>query len=436
MARIELIKAREVLDSRGRPTIEAEVLLEGAWGRAIAPSGASTGLHEAHELRDGNHARFSGWGVQKAVKNANTQIASAVKGKTFESQSEFDATLIELDGTPNKARLGANAILACSLAFAHAKAALSGLSLWQHLSKDNGRTPSMPLPMINILSGGLHAGRRLEFQDFLVVPHAAKTLMEALEWTHEIYKRALGACVKATGYNPQLVADEGGIGPDLPDSTSALKLLTRAVRSVGFTEQQVGIALDVASSHFYRKPFYRIDGKRLRSAEMVDYLERLADKFPIISIEDGLAEDDWAGWELLTARLGNRIQLLGDDLFVTNPVRLKRGIDAGIANAILIKLNQIGTLTETIKAVTAAHSAGYKTVISARSGETEDSTMSDLAVGINGGQIKIGSITRSSRLAKYNQLLRIEESSVVKPWKKLGWAWKTAPDRQKGRNKA
>jgi len=429
---IRNVLGREVLDSRGRPTVEAEVILEGgAFGRAIAPSGASTGIHEALELRDSKPQRFSGFGVQAAVRNINRTIAKEILQAIYASQEEFDRALIELDGTPNKSRLGANAILACSLAYAHASAAEAGVPLWKHLGRLSGQPATMPLPMINIISGGLHAGRQLEFQDFLVVPYGARSIMEALEWTHEIYKAALVTCVRSAGYNPQLVADEGGIGPNLPGNTAAVKILRDCLKGIGLGNEAVGIALDVASSHFYEDGLYHMEGKRLGARQMVDYLERLVDKFPIISIEDGLAEDDWAGWELLTERLGKRIQLLGDDLFVTNAQRLSRGIEAGVANAVLVKLNQIGTLTETLETVKLARENGYHSIISARSGETEDCTMSDLAVGVNGRQIKIGSITRSSRLAKYNQLLRISENPQVKHWKKTGWAWNMVPERIK-----
>lgn len=420
--RIERLLAREVLDSRGRPTIEAEIVTAaGARGRAIAPSGASTGAHEALELRDGDSRRFGGYGVRKAVRNVNTIVAPAVRGRNLPTQADLDALLIGLDGTPGKQRLGANAILAVSLAAAHAAAAESGAPLYRHLAALTGSSPSMPLPMINILSGGLHAGRRLDFQDFLIVPQGARSIMQALEWTWTVYQAALKRCVKTAGYNPQLVADEGGIGPALPDNESALKLLTAAIRDAGFkAPAQVGIALDVASTHFYRggKYILRADRRRRSSADMVDFLEELVERYPVLSIEDGCAEDDWKGWHLLTERLGGRIQLLGDDLFVTNPERLRKGIDEGCANAVLIKFNQIGTLTETLEAMRLAKDAGYRTVVSARSGETEDSTMSDLAVGAAGGQIKIGSITRSSRLAKYNQLLRIAEDREVRHWRR------------------
>lgn len=422
------LRGREVLDSRGRPTVEVEVELEGAWGRAIAPSGASTGAHEALELRDNNSSRFSGYGVQKAVRSVNRTIAKKLSGQRFASVAEFDGAMLELDGTEKKSRLGANAILACSLAFAHALAAHRKQRLFELFCKISGQPSSMPLPMINILSGGLHAGRQLDFQDFLAVPYGAETIMQALEWTHEIYKAALSRCVKKTGYNPQLVADEGGIGPNLPSNEAALRLLRDAIWDAGFRSGGVGIALDVAATHFYSAGKYRMkaDGKQRSASEMATYLQRLADKYPILSIEDGMAEDDWRGWELLTERLGKRVQLLGDDLFVTNVRRLQKGIDAGVANAVLIKLNQIGTVTETLQALSLARSAGYHPVVSARSGETEDCSMSDLAVGTNAAQIKIGSITRSSRLAKYNELLRISELRGVRHWKKRGWAWDSA----------
>jgi enolase len=426
--KLEAIRAREVLDSRGRPTVEVEVLLEGASGRAIAPSGASTGAHEAHELRDRNPIRFSGLGVQTAVANVNRTIARALTGRPFHSLAEFDHALIELDGTSNKIRLGANAIVAASMAFAHALAAAQQRPLSALFSELSGVPPTMPLPMINILSGGLHAGKQLDFQDFLIIPYAARSTMQALEWTHEVYKAALARCVKTAGYNPQLVADEGGIGPNLPSNEAALKLLTAAIADAGFRERGIGIALDVASTHFYSAGQYqmRADGKLRTARQMTDYLVRLVDKYPILSIEDGLAEDDWSGWELLTEKIGSRIQLLGDDLFVTNTSRLSRGIASSVANAVLIKLNQIGTLTETLAALQMARDSRYATVVSARSGETEDATMSDLAVGTGAAQIKVGSITRSSRLAKYNQLLRLAENKAIRHWKKRGWKWDNA----------
>lgn len=418
--KITRIIAREVLDSRGRPTVEAEIELDGgAAGRAIAPSGASTGKHEALELRDGAPARFGGYGVKKAVRNVTWIIAPRLQGEEITSQRDLDRLLVELDGTPNKSRLGANAILAVSLAFAHAAAAADRVPLYRYFAGLAETRPSMPLPMINILSGGLHAGRLLDFQDFLIVPAGARSIMQALEWTWAVYQAALKRCVKSAGYNPQLVADEGGIGPALPDNEAALRLLTAAIRDAGFqAPQQVGIALDVASTHFFKGGRYvlKAEGKRRTPAEMVDFLETLVDRYPIVSIEDGCAEDDWAGWKALTERLGGRVQLLGDDLFVTHPARLKRGIEEGCANAILIKFNQIGTLSETLDAMRMAREAGYRTVVSARSGETEDSTMADLAAGADGGQIKIGSLTRSSRLAKYNQLLRISEDRTVRHW--------------------
>lgn len=421
--KITSIRAREVLDSRGRPTVEAEVELDGGVvGRAIAPSGASTGKHEALELRDGDGTRFGGFGVRKAVRNVTKVIAPQLAGCEIESQQKLDEALIACDGTPDKSRLGANAMLAVSLGFAHACAAAKGEPLYRHIASMAGTKPSMPFPMINILSGGLHAGRCLDFQDFLIIPVGAKSIMQALEWTYAIYQAALKRCVKVAGYNPQLVADEGGIGASLPDNESALKLLTAAIKDAGFrAPDQVGIALDVASTTFFRSGRYSLktvgEKRRRTSAEMVDYLELLVQRYPIVSIEDGCAEDDWRGWRLLTERLGSRIQLLGDDLFVTNPARLERGIEEKCANSILIKFNQIGTLSETLQAMAVARRGGYRTVVSARSGETEDSTMSDLAVGADGGQIKIGSITRSSRLAKYNQLLRIAEDRSVRHWK-------------------
>jgi enolase len=417
--KISRIVAREVLDSRGRPTVEAEVHMDsGAWGRAIVPSGASTGRHEALELRDGDSRRYGGAGVRRAVDHVMRRIAPALVGPDWNNQGFLDAHLLEMDGTADKHNLGANALLSVSLAFAHAAAAANGVRLYQYFAQLTGRSPSMPLPMVNILSGGLHAGRQIDFQDFLAVPLGASSYTQALEWIHEIYQAALRRCV-AMGYNPQLVADEGGLAPNVAGNEAALELLTGAIADAGLaSDNQVGIAIDVAATHFWRNGEYVLnaDQKRLTSAKMVEYLEQLAGRYPVVSLEDGLAEDDWEGWQHLTTRLGGRLQVLGDDLFVTNCTRLEQGISRGVANAILIKYNQVGTVSEALAAVAVAREGGYRTVVSARSGETEDTTMADLAAGIDAGQIKIGSVTRSSRLAKYNQLLRIGEDTSVRHW--------------------
>jgi enolase len=405
------IHAREVLDSRGRPTVEAEVTVEsGHVGRAIVPSGASTGKYEAVELRDGGE-RFGGLGVRKAVANVREVIAPALTGFDVSDQAEIDRRMIDLDGTPGKSRLGANAILAVSLACAHAAAASRQLPLWRYLDSED--RSSMPLPMVNLISGGLHAGGNLDFQDFLFLPVAARSYSEALEMTCSVY-RHLGAVLRKHGAEGVLVGDEGGYGPRLYSNEQAIELCLEAFDRAGLAPgREAALALDVASSHFWRDGAYHLlerGGNVLSSAEMVDRLERWSMTYPIVSIEDGLAEDDLDGWALLTERLGQRVQLIGDDLFVTNPGRLRMGIDRGLANAVLVKVNQIGTLTETFEVLKMAREAGYRAVVSARSGETEDSTLADLAVASGAGQIKIGSVARSERLAKYNQLLRIEES--------------------------
>jgi enolase len=414
---ITRIHAREVFDSRGNPTVEVEVhCTDGACGRAIVPAGASTGRHEAVELRDGDPARFDGKGVRRAVANVREQIAPHLLGLSVDDQSKIDQTLCELDGTPNKARLGANAILGVSLACAHAAAATRKLPLWRYLAaNDGGQTPDvkLPLPMVNLISGGLHAGGNLDFQDFLLLPIGATSFSEALAMTVKVY-RALSATLLRHGFEGVLVGDEGGFGPRLHDNEQAIQMILEAIDQAGYTPgREAAIALDVASTQFYRDGSYhfRATTQRPLSADaLLDLLEKWVDTYPITSIEDGMAEDDWEGWRKLTARLGTRIQLIGDDLFVTNPERLRRGIEAGIANSVLVKVNQIGTLTETLEVIAVAKAAGYRPVISARSGETEDSTIADLAVATGAGQIKIGSVARSERLAKYNQLLRIEEA--------------------------
>ncbi len=405
---ITRIHAREVLDSRGNPTVEVEVFCaDGAWGRAIVPSGASTGRHEAVELRDGDPKRYVGKGVRNAVRNVVAEIAPKLFGRSAADQTGLDRALIELDGTPNKSRLGANAILGVSLACAHAAAACRRVPLWQYLDVEN--RACMPLPMVNLISGGLHAGGNLDFQDFLFLPIAARSFSEALEITVAIY-RNLAHVLTSHGFEGVLVGDEGGFGPKLPANERAVELILNAFAKTGLTAgKDAAIALDVASSHFYRDELYHVRGETLDSHDFAERLGSWASAYPILSIEDGLAEDDWPGWQYLTQMLGKKIQLIGDDLFCTNPQRLRQGIAAGVANAVLVKVNQIGTLTETLEVIRIARDAGYRIVISARSGETEDSTLADLAVASGAGQIKIGSVARSERLAKYNQLLRIEE---------------------------
>lgn len=402
------IHAREVLDSRGRPTVEVEVFCRGgAWGRAIVPSGASTGRHEVLELRDGDSSRYGGKGVRKAVSNVREIIAPRLVGLQAEKQEEIDRLLCQLDGTADKSRLGANAILGVSLAVAHAAAASRALPLWRYL--DQGQAV-MPLPMVNMISGGLHAGGNLEFQDFLLMPIGARSYSEALEITVAVY-RTLGEVLTAHGFEGVLVGDEGGYGPRLKSNEQAVEMLLAAFQRAGLKPgSEAGIALDVASTHFYRDGRYHLRGKAsLTADQMIDLLTKWVEAYPILSIEDGLAEDDWQSWKALTAALGSRVQLIGDDLFVTNPNRLQRGITEGVANCVLVKVNQIGTLSEALNVVRLARQAGFTAVISARSGETEDATLADLAVASGAGEIKIGSVARSERLAKYNQLLRIEE---------------------------
>jgi enolase len=414
---IARIRAREVLDSRGNPTVEVDVICRGgARGRAIVPSGASTGCHEAKELRDGDPARFGGKGVRSAVANVNSPIAARLLGMPATEQTAIDRTLCELDGTPDKSRLGANAILGVSLACAHAAAASSQLPLWRYLDGEGQAT--MPLPMVNLISGGLHAGGNLDFQDFLLLPSGARSYSEALEMTGRLY-RTLSAVLTAHGFEGVLVGDEGGFGPRLQSNEQAVQLSVEAIHKAGLTPgKDAALALDIASSHFFRDGCYHLratDGKALSADEMTAMLRRLVDEYPVLSIEDGMAEDDIDGWRKLTSALGNHAQLIGDDLFATNPERLRQGIAAGIANSVLVKVNQIGTLTETLEVIALARAAGYRPVISARSGETEDSTIADLAVATGAGQIKIGSVARSERLAKYNQLLRIEEELGPNP---------------------
>jgi enolase len=407
--KISSIRALEILDSRGNPTLSVEVQLSGGIrGEAKVPSGASTGRHEAFELRDGDPHRYSGKGVQAAVTNVERRIAPALVGMSAADQVAIDRRLIELDRTPDKSRLGANAILGVSCAVARAMAAAEDVPLWRRLRGD--RTATVPLPMVNILSGGLHAGRNFEFQDFLAVPHGLPTYSEALQAAVAIH-RSTRELLEAEGHILTGVADEGGWGPRLATNEAALQILTRAIEAAGFEPgAQVSIAIDAASTHFYNGGQYGLEseGRSLESEEMVALLCGWASRYPVCSIEDGLAEDDWDGWRLLTRELGPRVQLVGDDLFTTNLERLERGIAEGAANAVLVKMNQIGTLTETFAVIDCARAFGYRAVISARSGETEDAFLADLAVASGAGQIKIGSITRSERLAKYNRLLEIE----------------------------
>jgi len=403
------IIGREILDSRGNPTVEVDVILEdGSRGRAGVPSGASTGTHEAVELRDGDKKRYLGKGVRKAVEAVNGEIFDALSGMEAEGQVRIDQTMIALDGTPNKGRLGANAILGVSLAVAKAAAAANKLPLYRYVGGTAARV--LPVPMMNIVNGGVHADNPIDFQEFMIVPLGAKSFAEALRAGSEIF-HTLRAALKAGGYNTN-VGDEGGFAPNLPSAEAALDQIVAAIEKAGYRiGDDVMLALDPAASEFFRDGAYHYKGEgKTRSIEQqVEYLAALAQRYPIVSIEDGMAEDDSAGWKLLTRKIGARCQLVGDDNFVTNVTRIMEGIRNGIANSVLIKVNQIGTLTETLAAVEAAHKAGYTAVMSHRSGETEDSTIADLAVATNCGQIKTGSLARADRTAKYNQLLRIEE---------------------------
>ncbi|MBO9717851.1 MAG: phosphopyruvate hydratase [Pseudoxanthomonas sp.] len=412
MTSIAKIHAREILDSRGNPTLEAEVTLaDGSFGRAAVPSGASTGTKEAVELRDGDKTRYLGKGVKNAVGNVNGAIASALAGYDAADQQGLDRRLIDLDGTENKGRLGANALLAVSLANAHAVAASKKQPLWQYLSTITESDVALPVPMMNIINGGAHADNNVDFQEFMVLPVGAASFSEALRTGTEIF-HSLKSVLKGHGLSTA-VGDEGGFAPDFRSNVEALDTILEAIGKAGYKAgEDVLLGLDVASSEFYDNGKYHLVGenKRLSSEQFVDFLADWAARYPIITIEDGLAEDDWAGWKLLTERLGTKVQLVGDDLFVTNPKILKQGIDSGTANAILIKVNQIGTLTETLDAIAMAHKAGYASIVSHRSGETEDTTISDIAVATTATQIKTGSLCRSDRVAKYNQLLRIEEA--------------------------
>ncbi|WP_018609154.1 phosphopyruvate hydratase [Uliginosibacterium gangwonense] len=409
MSAIVDVIAREILDSRGNPTVEADVLLEsGVMGRAAVPSGASTGSREAIELRDGDKSRYLGKGVLKAVENINTEIAEAIIGLDAEEQAYIDKVMIDLDGTDNKSRLGANALLAVSMAVAKAAAEEAGLPLYRYFGGSGQMC--LPVPMMNVINGGAHANNSLDFQECMILPVGAKTFREAVRCGAEIFHN-LKKIVDKKGY-PTTVGDEGGFAPNVSGAIEALELIMEAIAAAGYKAgEEVVLGLDCAASEYFKNGKYEMEGEKLSltPAEKVDFLAKLVEKFPIISIEDGMAEQDWDGWKILTDRLGKKVQLVGDDLFVTNTKILKEGIDKGICNSILIKVNQIGTLTETFAAVEMAKRAGYTAVISHRSGETEDSTIADIAVGLSAGQIKTGSLSRSDRIAKYNQLIRIEE---------------------------
>nr|MBV6628557.1 phosphopyruvate hydratase [Oceanococcus sp. HetDA_MAG_MS8] len=410
MSQIKTVHAREVLDSRGNPTVEADVCLEdGSMGRAIVPSGASTGAREAVELRDGDPARYLGKGVRQAVANVNGEIAQALQGMDAQDQQAVDQRMIELDGSENKSRLGANAILAVSLASAQAAAAQRKLPLWATLAGDGPL--DLPVPMMNVINGGAHADNNVDIQEFMILPVAAPSFSEALRAGTEIF-HALKSVLKSQGLNTA-VGDEGGFAPDLPSNAAAIDALAQAVDKAGYSlGQDILLGLDVASSEFYKDGRYVLasENRQFDSAEFCDYLSELCSTYPIITVEDGMAEDDWEGWATLTERLGDRVQLVGDDLFVTNPRILKQGIDQKVANSILIKVNQIGTLSETLEAIRLATDSGYSAVVSHRSGETEDCVIADLAVATSATQIKTGSLCRSDRMSKYNQLLRIEEA--------------------------
>jgi len=413
MSKIVRVHAREILDSRGRPTVEVEVHLDdGTVGRASVPSGASTGSAEACELRDPDSPWYDGLGVQQAVHGVKQVLESAISGLEADAQETIDERMIELDGTPTKSRLGANAILAVSLASARAAALARSEPLYRYLGQLNGMTPKLPLPMTNMISGALHAGGNLDIQDVLVIPCGASEYQVQLEWIVRVYRR-LGRLLRDAGHEGYLVGDEGGYAPKLASNRAAIEFVVRAIEAAGLRPgRDVAIALDVAATHFYRDGEYHFlteQGRRFTTSQLCDLLETMADQFPIASIEDGLAESDWAGWRELTARLGQRVMLVGDDLFATSDKLLRRGIDENVANAVLIKVNQIGTLTETLRTMRLAREHGYKCIVSARSGETEDDFLADLAVGTAADYIKIGGVARSERLAKYNRLLRIAE---------------------------
>jgi enolase len=412
MSYIIEVHARQILDSRGNPTVEVDVLTDdGAMGRAAVPSGASTGIHEAAELRDNDKKKYLGRGVLKAVKNVNTSIADALIGFDVTSQAAIDQVMIDLDGTANKTKLGANAILAVSMAVAKAAAEEANLPLYRYIGGTNART--LPMPMMNILNGGAHADNKIDFQEFMIMPIGAPSFSEGLRWGVEIFHQ-LKSTLKKKGYSTN-VGDEGGFAPNIQSNEEAIETVLEAIQSAGYkTGSQIAIAMDAANSELWNAKkkkyvFHKSSGKEMSSDQLVKYWESWVKKYPIISIEDGMAEDDWAGWKNLTDTIGSKCQLVGDDLFVTNVNRLQTGIDKKIANGLLVKVNQIGTLTETINAVSLAQNNGYNTIMSHRSGETEDNTIADLAVALNCGQIKTGSASRSDRMAKYNQLIRIEE---------------------------
>ena len=412
MSYIIEVHARQILDSRGNPTVEVDVLTDdGAMGRAAVPSGASTGIHEAAELRDNDKKKYLGKGGLKAVKNVNTSIADALIGFDITSQAAIDPVMIDLDGTPNKSKLGANAILAVSMAVAKAAAEEANLPLYRYIGGTNART--LPMPMMNILNGGAHADNKIDFQEFMVMPIGAPSFSEGLRWGVEIFHQ-LKSTLKKKGYSTN-VGDEGGFAPNIQSNEEAIETVLEAIQSAGYkTGTQIAIAMDAANSELWNAKkkkyvFHKSSGKEMSSDQLVKYWESWVKKYPIVSIEDGMAEDDWAGWKNLTDTIGSKCQLVGDDLFVTNVNRLQTGIDKKIANGLLVKVNQIGTLTETINAVSLAQNNGYNTIMSHRSGETEDNTIADLAVALNCGQIKTGSASRSDRMAKYNQLIRIEE---------------------------
>jgi enolase len=425
MSYIASIHARQILDSRGNPTIEVDILTENEHlGRAAVPSGASTGIHEAVELRDNNKKWYGGKGVLKAVKNVNTTLADNLLGWDVADQTGIDAMMIQLDGTENKSKLGANAMLAVSLAVAKAAALEANLPLYRYIGGTNAAI--LPIPMMNILNGGAHADNKIDFQEFMVMPVGAKTFSEGLQWGVEIF-HALKTVLKKKGYSTN-VGDEGGFAPNIQSNEEAIETVLTAIQTAGYkTGSQIAIAMDAANSELWNAKekkyiFHKSDGKKLTSEQLVKYWETWVKQYPIISIEDGMAEDDWKGWKMLTEAVGKKCQLVGDDLFVTNVKRLEKGINEHIANALLVKVNQIGTLTETINAVSMAQQNGYNTIMSHRSGETEDSTIADLAVALNCGQIKTGSASRSDRMAKYNQLIRIEEilgSSAIYPSGKI-----------------
>jgi len=412
MSYIIEVRARQILDSRGNPTVEVDVLTdEGALGRAAVPSGASTGIHEAVELRDNDKKKYVGKGVLKAVKNVNDLISKSITGFDITAQAEIDQIMIDLDGTPNKSKLGANAILAVSMAVAKAAAEEANLPLYRYIGGTNART--VPMPMMNILNGGAHADNKIDFQEFMIMPVGAPSFSEGLRWGVEIFHQ-LKSVLKKRGYSTN-VGDEGGFAPNIQSNEEAIETVLESIQAAGYkTGSQIAIAMDAANSELWNSKkkkyvFHKSSGKEMSSDQLVKYWESWVKKYPIVSIEDGMAEDDWAGWKNLTQTIGDKCQLVGDDLFVTNVTRIQTGIDKKIANGLLVKVNQIGTLTETINAVSLAQNNGYNTIMSHRSGETEDTTIADLAVALNCGQIKTGSASRTDRMAKYNQLIRIEE---------------------------